>query len=370
MFQFRISVSQVFYQLRHQLIKERAAHVQESIAVTHGTTQNTTDDIPGFLVARQLTVRDGKRDGTDMVRNHAHSDIGLLIYSVFASADSADFLEHRLEHIRVVIRGLALYRTNQTLEAHTGVNHLHRQRLQRTVRLAVVLHEHDVPNLNHLRMIFVHQFATGDAVTLVERTAVHMYLRARTAGTGITHLPEIIVLVAVQNMVCRQVFCPNSGRLVITRQTVFRRALKHRRIQVLRINLQYIHDVLPREINRLFLEIIAERPVAQHLKHRVVVGVVSHFLQVVVLTAHAQTFLTVRHTRILDGIVAQDDTLPRVHTGIGEHQAWVVFDNHRSRRHYLVTFRRHKIQKGLSNLFTCHLFVYFYFQIDFHLSWF
>ena len=42
-----------------------------------------------------------------------------------------------------------------------------------------------------------------------------------------------------------------------------------------------------------FLEVIAERPVSEHLEHSVVVGVVSHLFKVVVLTAYTQTLLRV-----------------------------------------------------------------------------
>ena len=89
-FQFRICFTQVFNQLRHELIEEGAAHVEEGITVTNGTAEDTTNDISGLLVRRQLPVRDGERNRTDVVRNHTHSDVGLLVLAVFAAADVAD----------------------------------------------------------------------------------------------------------------------------------------------------------------------------------------------------------------------------------------------------------------------------------------
>ena len=302
--EFRISLSEILDKLRNQLIEERAAHVQERVAVTNGTTENTTDHIAGFLVRRQLTIGDSESDRSDMIRNHAHSHVGLLILAVLTATDSADLLEHRLKDIGVVVRGLALDRTNQTLKAHTGIDHFLCQRLQRTVRLAVILHEDDVPDLDDLRVIFVHQLTSRHFRTLLSRTAVHVDLTTRTARTRIAHFPEVIMLVAVQNMVGRQMFCPDRSCLVIASKSLFRRTLKDRRIEVCGIDLEHIHDIFPREVNRLFLEIVAKRPVAQHLEHRVVIRVVSHFLQVIMLTAHTQTFLTVRHTRVFNRVIA------------------------------------------------------------------
>ena len=341
--EFGISVTHIGYQLRHQFVQERLTHTQERITVTYGTAQNTADHISGFLVARQLTVGDRKSNRTYMVGNNAHRHIGLLLNAVLAVAEFTDLLEHRLEHIRVVVRLLALYGTNESLEAHTGINHFLCQRLKRTVSLAVELHEYDVPNLDNLRMVFVHQFASGHLGFLLLATAVHMDLRARSARTRVAHLPEVVVLVAVQYMIGRQVLCPNSRSLIVTTKTFFLAALKYGGIQVLRINLQYIHDILPRKVYCALLEVVAERPVAEHLEHCVVVRIMTNLLQIVVLAADAQTLLAVCHTRIFDRVIAEDDTLPRVHAGVGKHQCRVILDDHRSRGYNLVTLACHKI---------------------------
>ena len=80
------------------------------------------------------------------------------------------------------------------------------------------------------------------------------------------------------------------------------------------------------------LEVIPKGPVSKHLKHRVVVRIMAHLLEVVVLTAHAQTFLRVGHAAALGFDVAENDVLELVHTGVGEHQRGIVLDHHRGRR--------------------------------------
>ena len=194
--------------------------------------------------------------------------------------------------------------TYKALEAHAGIDHFLCQRLEAAICLAVVLHEDDIPDLDDLRMIFVDQLASRYFRTFFCRTAVHVYLRARAAGTCIAHLPEVIMLVAVQNMIGGQMLCPDRSRLVVPRKTFLRRTFKDGCIEVSGVYLEYIHDILPSEVDRFFLEIVAERPVSEHLEHGVVVGIMAYFLEVVMLAADAQTFLAVRHTRVLDRVVA------------------------------------------------------------------
>ncbi len=140
-------------------------------------------------------------------------------------------------------------------------------------------------------MVFVDQLPSGQSGFLLLASAVHVYLRAGAARAGIAHFPKVIVLVAVQDMVGRQVLCPDRSRLLVTSQPLFGCALKDGGIEVLRVDVQHIHDVFPRKVDGSFLEVITKRPVAQHLEHGVVIGIVPHLFQVVVLAADTQTLL-------------------------------------------------------------------------------
>ena len=189
---------------------------------------------------------------------------------------------------------LTLQHTDEALEAHTCINDVHRQLFQRAVGLAVILHKDEVPYLNDLRIVLIHQLAAGLAVLLlILRTAVHMDLRAGAAGTRVAHLPEVVVLVAIDDMVGGHVFQPIAGSLVIALQALCGVTFEDGDIEVLGIQLQHIHQIFPCHVNGTFLEIVAERPVAEHLEHGVVVCVVTHLFQVVVLTADAQALLRV-----------------------------------------------------------------------------
>ena len=260
--QLGVRFAQVRDELRHELVEEGLTHIQEGIAVPHGTAQDTTDDVTGFLIRGQLAVGDSECYRTDMIGDDTHGDVGLLVLAILTMTDLADFLQHRLENIGVVVRGLTLDGTHEALEAHTGVDHFLCQGFQRTVRLTVELHEDDVPDLDDLRVVLVDQLPSRHFGALLGGTTVHVDLTTRTAGTGLTHLPEVIMLVAVQDMIGRQMFEPDRSRLVVATQTLLGRTLKDRRVEVSRVDLQDINDILPCKINRLLLEVVAERPVA------------------------------------------------------------------------------------------------------------
>ena len=84
-------------------------------------------------------------------------------------------------------------------------------------------------------------------------------------------------------------------------------------------------------------EVVAETPVAQHLEHSVVVGIVTYFFQVVVLTRYTETLLRVALAAAFGFCIAEDDVLELVHTSIGKHQCGVILYDHRSRGYDEVT---------------------------------
>ena len=290
-----------------QLIQEGLLLSKERVGVAYGTAQDAADDVAGLGVARQLTVGDGEGDGTQVVGADAHGDVdvvlllcdgSLLLFlkrHVLQSGNLLLGLDDGLEDVGVVVRVLALHHADETLEAHAGIDDVHRQGLQRTVGLAVELHEHDIPDLDDLRVVLIHQLTTALAAggTLFGCARVDVDLRAGTAGPRVAHLPEVVVLVAVDDVVDRHVLGPVLGSLVVARDVLLGGALKDGNIEILRIQLQHVHQVLPRHIDSALLEVVTERPVAEHLEHRVVVCVVAHLLQVVVLTADAQALLRV-----------------------------------------------------------------------------
>ena len=283
-----------------------------------------------------------------MVGHDTHGNVRFLIGSVSLSGHVAYHLQDGLEDVGVVVGRFPLQGTHQSFESHAGVDDSGRKRFE----AAVVLHEHEVPDFDDLRVVLVHQFASGHLGFLFFRARVDVDLRAGTAGTRIAHFPEIVMLVAVQDVVFRQELFPVGGGFVVAFEAFFGTSLEDGGIQVLRVDFQHVHQVFPGPGNGFFLEVVAERPVAQHLEHGVVVGVVADLLQVVVLAADAKALLRVGHPFVFRRVVAQNDVLELVHSRIGKHQCGVVLDYHGSGGHDVVTLALEETLERVSD-FVC-----------------
>ena len=175
-----------------------------------------------------------------------------------------------------------------------------------------------------------------------------MDFAARPARSRITHLPEIVVLVSEQNPVLGKMLFPFFQCFRVHFGPVRRIAFEHGGIKSVLVYSVHPGQKLPCPRYRLRLEIVAEAPVSEHLEHRMMVGIVSHFLEIVVFSAHSQAFLAVRHSFALRHAVSEKIVLELIHPGVCEHQCRVVFYNHRSRRYDGMSFRCEKIQKGFS----------------------
>ena len=165
-----------------------------------------------------------------MVGYYAHGDILLFVFTVFNSRHFGNGLDHRLEYIRIVIGGFSLQCHTQTFETHTCIDYFCRKRFETAIRFAVVLHEYEIPYFDYLRMIVVYEIATGNFCTFFD-----MDFRARTARTGITHFPEVIMLVSIDDVIFRQELFPIRSCLIVALQSFFGAAFEYGGIQVFRV---------------------------------------------------------------------------------------------------------------------------------------
>ena len=170
-----------------------------------------------------------------MVGNHAHGNVNLLLFvlaftiqsgrrceAIFLSTDCFYLLDDWLEDIRVIVTVLVLQHANKALEAHARINDVHRKRFKTAVCLAVVLHENDIPDFNHLRIIFVDEFTARHFSLFLRCARVYMDLCTGTTWPRISHFPEIIMLVSIDDMVSRDMLCPVRCSLIVTFKSFFR----------------------------------------------------------------------------------------------------------------------------------------------------
>ena len=151
-----------------------------------------------------------------MVGNDTHRYIRLLICTVLDAREGRNRLDDWREDVGIVVRGLALQSHTETLEAHPCINHTLGKRLKRAICLAVVLHENEVPNLNDLWMPLINERKPRDSLAFLFATDVNMDLRARATWTLVTHLPEVIMLIPIEDTLLREVLSPNASSLIIT----------------------------------------------------------------------------------------------------------------------------------------------------------
>ena len=94
-------------------------------------------------------------------------------------------------------------------------------------------------------------------------------------------------------------------------------------------------EQLPGPFDRLGLEVVAERPVPEHLKEGVVVVVTAHVLEVVVLAAGPDALLAVdgaaKTRQCASGLdLAEKDRLELVHSRVGEKERRVIMGHDRA----------------------------------------
>ncbi len=81
-------------------------------------------------------------------------------------------------------------------------------------------------------------------------------------------------------------------------------------------------DQLPGEPDGVFLEVVAERKVPEHLEERMVTIGKADVLEVVMLAARTNALLRRRCTPVVALLQTKEDVLELVHAGVGEEQAW------------------------------------------------
>ena len=153
----------------------------------------------------------------------------------------------------------------------------------------------------------------------VERVALDVRLRTHLVAKVLVWLfaPE------TQNFVGRRAdLFPELFRVLIRSNFIV--AAKDREPKPPRIHLQFIHHKVPRKLDRVFLEVIAEAEIAEHLKKRLMPRRLADFVEVVVLAARAQTFLRRASADIIALLQTKKHILELIHAGVGEKQRRIV----------------------------------------------
>ena len=102
--------------------------------------------------------------------------------------------------------------------------------------------------------------------------------------------------------------------------------------------------------DRLFLEIIAERKIAQHFKECVVPRSIAHIVEIIMLATSSYAFLARHGTRNSAGFKAGKVVLKRNHPRIDEHQCRVIIRDQRCGLHNVMVIAPKIIEEGAADI--------------------
>ncbi len=205
------------HHLRHrggELVQERAVQPQHP-SEPHRPAQDPPQHVAPAFVGREDAVADQKRAGAGMVRDHAEGEAGGACL-VTPPRQALRLADVRREEVGVEVRRHALEHGGDALQAHAGVDAGARQRPQVPRRVALVLHEHQVPDLQPPVAPTPVQGANL-CIAAVFHAPVDDDLGARAARTRITHRPEVVLLTQADDALRRDLrqFKPQRVGLVV-----------------------------------------------------------------------------------------------------------------------------------------------------------
>ena len=324
--QLGIGVTHHPIEVGDQPVEERR-FLPELVAVADGPADDPAQHVAAAFAAGDHAVDDQERAGADVVGDHAQAGRQIVLRAGLAHRGA----DQVLEQVDLVIGVHVLQHRGQPLEAHPGVHRRLRQRVHHALVVAIELHEHEIPDLDvavAFRLGRPGRAAPDLGAMVVED------LRARAARAGVGHLPEVVarvlraLVVADAHAALRRdadLLRPDVVRLVVVDVD--------RRPQLFRRQAVHLRQELPREADRVALEVVAEAEVAQHLEERVVARRVADVVEVVVLAAGAHAALRGRRTLVGALVDAEEHVLELDHAGVDEQQRRIVGRHERRRRH-------------------------------------
>ena len=247
-----------------------------------------------------------------------------------------------LEQVGVEDRVLALEHRGHPLQAHAGVDRGFGKAANDLVVLLLELHEDVVPDLHVAVAVLVRRTrrSAGDVVAVVPED-----LGAGTAGAVVAHGPEIVGAGDADDLVVREAcdLLPDRGGLIVVDVDGDEQAL--------RVEAVVLGDQVPRTVDRVFLEIVSEGEISQHLEEGQVACGVADIVQVVMLAAGPDALLRGRGARVGRDGRAGEIVLERHHARVDEHQRRVVLRHQRSRVDLRVPIGREIVEEGRADLF-------------------
>ena len=232
-----------------------------------------------------------------------------------------------------------------------GVDVLRGQLGERAVRLELVLHEHEVPELEEALGVVAWAVGVGAEVG----AAVEVELRAGPARAGRAGLPEVVLAAEEHDALVRDADRPPVvDRLLVGAEPELLVAAEDGDPDVLEAKPEAVLRVggeVEREPDRLLLEVVAHREVAEHLEE----GEMPKREPDVLDVRGAERLLAGGQPATGRLLLAAEVRLERLHARGGEENRGVInTGNKRRRRHAQMPVPLKERQKPLPNLARLH----------------
>ena len=271
--------------------------------------------------------------GDDPMRGALRA-VGIDAGEIGAGADQG------AKQVDVVVVVHALQHGGDALEPHAGVDRRARQVDPLAAGQGLELHEHQIPDLDEAVAVSVRRAGrpAGDMVPVIVEN-----LRARAAGAGVAHRPEIVAGGDADDPLLGQAgyLLPQIERFVVV--------VIDGDGQLLRRQAEVARQQIPGVFDRMVLEIIAEREVAEHFEERVMARGIADIVEVVVLAAGAHALLRRRRPHVGALLDPGEHVLELDHPGVGEHERRIVARHERARRDDHVPVPGEELEEARSN---------------------
>ena len=297
--------------------QHRIGHAEHAHGA-HGAAQQAAQHVATAHVGRAHAVGHDHQGGAHVVSDHAEAHVGVLVLAVLQAGELLGGLDDREDLIGLVDVVLALQQVGQTFQAGTGIDVLV-LKLAHDVQVGLgldvvdlVVLEHEVPDLD------VAVLVGNRAAFLAEGgAAVHVDFGAGAAGSGATGGPKVVFHAHLLDVLgVHALVDPHGTGFVIVGERGHPQLLGVEAVAALILR---GGEQLPGVVDGLFLEVVAEGEVAEHLEEGAVAGGLADLVDV----ERTHALLVGGHAALRRGLLTHQVRDERHHAGDGEKRGGV-----------------------------------------------
>ena len=305
--------------------------------MAHRAADDATQDVATTFISRPHAVGEQEGDGARVIGNHLIAEALRVKLRHRVLGDLAHRRMDWQEEVGVVVGEHLLRDAGKALKTHARIDALERKLGASTIWVLFVLHEDEIPDLEPTwAMLGVIWEAVGATREICATIKVN--LGAGATRACLRHAPEVRIVPLVDvTPSCEAIggntdlFQPDVGRLFVV--------AIDRDGEAIGRDPSFNGEELPGPEDCVALEIVAERPGAEHLKEGVVSWRSADLFKVVVLSGDTQAALVIDSAAIRAGLSAAEELFELDHPRVGEEEGGVACRDERGARHLGVPTR-------------------------------